>query len=71
MEGKWHVHCPLFFHSAAWNYEMTAEASAAILDHKDEDYILERAEWKDEGSLRPYDYGAVIPALDCLLLNFL
>ena len=44
--------------------------SSATLDHKDEDSILRMAEWKVEGSLSPYDHGAVTPALDFLLKFF-
>ena len=60
------MHHPLFFYSAAWNYGVMAGAPAAILDHKDEESILEMAQWKAEGSLSPYDHEAVTPALGLL-----
>lgn len=60
------MHHPLFFYSAAWNSGVMAGAPAAILDHKDEESILEMAEQKAEGSLSSYDHEAVTPALGLL-----
>lgn len=54
LKGQRNVLFLLFFHSAAWEYDVMAGVPAAILYYKDDDHILGMAKWRvwrEPGSL--------------------